>query len=519
MSFFEKEINGFDISIDAPFSLFVDDEELPKDKWDYTLEDRQKAVIYPEPKDPATIITFVVNAAATYAVNYAITALFGTTDNYNETIPEGSSIYSVNSQGNSARLNGIVPQLFGTHAYYPDLISQSWTQYEDDIEYLYMLFSCGIGQYDFDEINISNTPVSRYLGDIDYTIFQPNEDVTSHPAHRNIYTSSEVAGFELTSGGYSELGTIMPDGLEYDFTGDTVTAIEQVDDGLGGFIATPYNWPYAVGDLVRFYTSFNSGIYKVSAVSTNVLTLTDEEDEEIIFTDRTAEEAIIQDVESVIEGDWFGPFLACPLSEKTSNLYIDILFPEGLIQYNDEGESFPRAINYYIAYREYNASNGDEDGWTQIYYEKLEETADELGDTIALEGLPLATYEVRARRWNTDSTSLKVKDTVQWTRLKSELEANTSYEHWTTLAVKIRGTNALSSSAQNKFNTVQTRKLPIYDAVTETWSDATATQDIAPAFSYIIKDSGLDDSVLDLENMDDLNTIWAGREDLFQRCL
>ena len=126
------------------------------------------------------------------------------------------------------------------------------------------------------------------------------------------------------------------------------------------------------------------------------------------------------------------------------------------------------------------------------------------------------TPEVSIRRMTSKAIATStVFDEVQWVRLKSELEANTSYEHWTTLAVKIKATNALSSSAQNKFNTVQTRKLPIYDAVTETWSDATATQDIAPAFSYIIKDSGLGDSVLDLENMDDLNTIWSGREDYF----
>ena len=511
LTFLQSNVTDFVETNTPPISCFVDGLKIEPENWNTINSD---VVIFPEAKDPSSILSLVIEAVVSYAVSYAISSVFGTKDNYNQTTPEGSSIYSVNAQSNSARLNGIIPQLFGTHKYYPDLLAQPFKAYEADVEYLHMLFSCGVGQYEFDEINIGNTPISRYLGDIDAEVFIPSADVTGHEAHRNIYTSREVSSFDIESNGYNDGLVAMPDGIEYDFLNNTITAIEQVDDGSGGFTPTPYNWPYVADEFIRIYTAYNSGIYKVVSVSTNVITLTDEAEDTVYFTTTNAIEADILDLNASIVGDWLGPFLACPNSAETDTVFVD-LFYSGLGKVTPDGTIENVTIDLNIQYREYDSAAGGEDNWVNIDHSRTARTLDDLGESFQID-LPFSGVpEIRVRRANEESESTKIRDSVKWVGLRSELEANTSYDNITTLAVRIRGTNALSSNAENQFNVVMTRKLPIYEPLTETWSALTATNDIAPVFAYIIDDSGLGRDKIQLDDLDDLNTVWSGRADEF----
>ncbi|PUZ88549.1 hypothetical protein DC364_23490, partial [Vibrio vulnificus] len=89
-----------------------------------------------------------------------------------------------------------------------------------------------------DDIQIGNTPISNYAGDIDTQIKDPGQDVTSHPAWLNVYTSPEVGS---TSGGGSGIelegavNSITP--VKTKFATKTLTLYQELEG-----VAVPY-WP------------------------------------------------------------------------------------------------------------------------------------------------------------------------------------------------------------------------------------------------------------------------------------
>ena len=60
----------------------------------------------------------------------------------------------------------------------------------------------GEGHYQISStgLTIAGTPISRLSDDVNWQLFEPGEDVTTHEAHRNIYTAEEVGGTDSASG-------------------------------------------------------------------------------------------------------------------------------------------------------------------------------------------------------------------------------------------------------------------------------------------------------------------------------
>tara|TARA_B100001063_G_scaffold228202_1_gene239343 strand:+ start:370 stop:723 length:354 start_codon:yes stop_codon:yes gene_type:complete len=97
---------------------------------------------------------------------------------------------------------GIIPETAGRHLIYPDYLTMPRREYINNEQWLYLMLSVGIGEYEIlpEEISIADTPVRGYVGDIDYQVFAPGEDVTGHEAHRNVFTSSEVGATSGSTG-------------------------------------------------------------------------------------------------------------------------------------------------------------------------------------------------------------------------------------------------------------------------------------------------------------------------------
>lgn len=256
-----------------------------------TLKSTDSLVLLKEPK--AVAIPFILKAVTTIAVNYLVAEL--TTpepDNY-QTTAQGDSIYQAARGTNSPRLGSPPTELFGTFRNVPDRISPTSLHYSNNSQYRYILLSCGVGEYDFHAIRIADTDVER-LPDIDITIFGPGEDVTSHPAHRHIYTSAEVGGtsssegLELVSGGYEDVthesvGYWMPSRLSYRFFANRITAFDPVVDDEGKTNNENYNWIYDVGDIVELTNTTNAGFYLVSYVNDEDITLKNIDGSAIVF--------------------------------------------------------------------------------------------------------------------------------------------------------------------------------------------------------------------------------------------
>ena len=389
--------------------------------WDHVVAVNDMVVIYPEPKATA-IVGLIIKAVVSAAISYAISALTTPklTNNYASSVPQGSSIYSANAQGNRPRLNGIIPEIFGTHKYYPDVITAPWREYVNDEQWLHLLVCVGVGEYDISDISIGNTPIDRYVGDIEASLYEPGQYIpTANAAH--MYTSLEVGS---TSGGSAGIN------LESDGT-----------------------------------------------------------------------------------SPWYGPFFACPADVTTDAFYIDLVY-SGLATIGNDGSVSARTTSIEVQWKDKNATV-----WQSRTIGKTAGTTDQLGITHYIQATVSGEIapEVRIRRLTTNSSSTQVYDDMSWTGLKSRVgrltDTKNTYPDLTTLYLKIKGTNAIAGSAENRVNLIASRKLPNYQF--NNFTAPAATQEVAPVVAYIAKDAGIADDNIDLGELFSLNYLWNSQNITF----
>ena len=105
-----------------------------------------------------------------------------------------SPTYSLQAQGNEARLGNPIPVIYGRHLIYPDFASQPYYKYINNEQYVYQLHCIGQGEYDVEQIRIEDTPISSFE-EITYKIIPPGGKNTLF--EEDVITSAEVAGQEL----------------------------------------------------------------------------------------------------------------------------------------------------------------------------------------------------------------------------------------------------------------------------------------------------------------------------------
>jgi hypothetical protein len=110
-----------------------------------------------------------------------------------------SPTYSIQAQGNSARLEAAIPEHFGRHIAYPDFAAQPYQEFSGNEQYLYQLLCIGRGEYDLEAIRIEDTPIASF-DEITYEVIQPGGTLTLFPA--NVVTAPEVSGQDLPTGTY-----------------------------------------------------------------------------------------------------------------------------------------------------------------------------------------------------------------------------------------------------------------------------------------------------------------------------
>lgn len=615
-------IKGYYVSGTPPFSYRVNGSQLTSLDWsEYVWQDGDLIELYAEPKDPVTAIMAVV---AVVSAGMAIYAMNQIPDTFQKTTPEGSPIYDANAQGNQPRLMGIIPELFGRHKTYPDIISEPHWYFSEDDEFLLLMTSVSVGDIELngDNIIIGDTPVSKYGVDIDYQIFPPGIDVTTHPGHQNIYTSREVGATASTSGIELKgaVNSIEPNTTR--IAQNTMTLLSEIDGFLseywpveweaghvitvagspgaksvsyghsyGGWRAEasanilnywsqdpalhdckkgdyiqypisyyePSNGPvqieYATGMVEDKFTGIQNGVsfhavrildangnrLPVNAVPSDArhtsIPFLGKDDGRFIIKSKTSTKATLKRLypagnteqswwgsfssqgdnsgwritaENALPGEPAGPFYACPQSEITDQIYIDLKFPDGIGYMNDNGSISSRELRVMIEWR-----GEGETTWNQQEFKRSGATRDQMGNTIHINLGRKVRPEVRVYRITGDSTDSRAFDRIEFKRLKSRLDANTKYEDFTTMAVRIRGSNTLSRSAENKLGVIPIRKLQIPDGVGGWTTETYATRDIAPAVRYIITDSGLTDVQIGHHELLRLHEVWKARGDTF----
>ena len=222
------------------------------------------------------------------------------------------------------------------------------------------------------------------------------------------------------------------------------------------------------------------------------------------LTSNTA--SIVLDSSSA-EGDWLGPFTACPAGEVTSRIEWDYFFPGGLARIDQGNGSLQlRSVNTEMQYRD-QATAG---AWTPILNTYSQKTLDQIGFTETMT-LPYAMRpEVRVRRIGAKSTSTSVQDGVQWYGLRAKLNAPTSYDGVTTMTLVVVGGDKIASQAESIVSARVTRKLPEI-----TGGAAVANRNIAPAVKYIAESVGYTEDDIDMAELIRLDAVWRARGDYY----
>ena len=123
----------------------------------------------------AAIGTAIITVAGTLLVNAVLPPpeLTGP-DPANNTNP--ATVYNINAQGNAARLEQVIPVIYGRHLVYPDFAHNPYTEYIDNEQHLYELFVIGIGEYDIEEVRIEDTAISTFK-EVEWRKYEPYQPI------------------------------------------------------------------------------------------------------------------------------------------------------------------------------------------------------------------------------------------------------------------------------------------------------------------------------------------------------
>lgn len=507
------------------FSVLLNGNPLAFDQWGaVVLESGDLVECIIEPKDPVTAVMVVIAvASAAYSIHLANQPL---PDTYNTTSPTGSSIYDANAQGNRPRLMGIVPVLFGRHKIFADYLNPPKVVYNNNEQVLQVMLSLGAGEYELsvDDIFIGDTRITQYGDAVNYQVFAPGADVTSHPAHLAEYRSVEVGSTTSSQG-------LKLDGPAYEFTDDLyIIAVQSNTKELklkntGGYeqlFGEDYENKTGgtlVGQTLEFFLNDGTiwGSYRPVSTRSNELIWLFER----INPDGTVDgswpgfgndgdhyECNYRIVDPVEDNRYVGGYLSVPHATTTDKITVDFRFNQGLTKLNGSGQPTSRTVNLLIQWRNEGATS-----WTSIQKSYTAATVDQLAHTYDIPVPAGSRPEVRIRRLTASWSDISYKDAIDWVGLRTALPSGTasSYPGLTTMAIEVRGSNELAGSAENKISIVPTRKLTKFNGSGE-MVDFGATRSISSAVYAVASELGYD---LDMDELWRLHQVWESRADYF----
>lgn len=373
-----------------------------------------------------------------------------------------SPTYSLQAQGNSARLESAIPEHFGRHIVYPDFGAQPYAEYAGNEQYLYQLLVIGCGSYDLEELKIEDTPSSSF-DEITTEVIQPYGQVTLFPAA--VTTSVEVSGQTLSPtvvGPFvaNAVGTLA-NKLAFDFVAPRGLYYANDDGSLSERTVTVIIEVATVdddGNLTSGWTNLTSGAgYSAWSDWTFVRTL-----------------------------------------PNSTNPYTNTATQEWEVR----GGGNQRR---YLYTRTRSVISGAQ---------KTAATTTPQRWSLSYDVTP-GRYTVRVSRVGNESTASREADSVVWAGLRAYQPdvAGKNYGDCTLLAIKMRASDNLSAQASRKINLIATRKLPIWNGTS--WSALTATRNPAWAMTYAAKQVGLTDAQIDLQSMLTLANGCTARGDTF----
>lgn len=201
-----------------------------------------------------------------------------------------------------------------------------------------------------------------------------------------------------------------------------------------------------------------------------------------------------------------GPFPVCPPGTTTDKIINDIVLGKGLGRWTASGSGTSLA-NYSVTLR-FDYQLIDDNGnalseWAALREETLTMATQTPQRRTYESSVPEGRYQVKAQRVSNGTGDGQTLDQVSWSALRSVLPGTLTYRQQV-VALRIKATNVLSQAASERFRVLQTRKLPLYDRATGSWSEERPTRSFAAAVCSICKcDWGgrIGDELIDLDGL------------------
>lgn len=217
------------------------------------------------------------------------------------------------------------------------------------------------------------------------------------------------------------------------------------------------------------------------------------------FTPRTLLDASVTGVNDTY--DWMGPFLCCPEGEKTTQIELNFVYPQGLVDIGSkDGKIHWHEVQITIQYR---LSGSVE--WTSVTIRHGRNTVNMIGYTESVTFPVAGNYEVRVKR-DTPVWGGTTRDSVQWQAMRARLPTRPArYNNLTTMALTVRTGNRLASQSDRRINAVVTR---LYDGH--------VSRSISGAFYHVARSLGYSDSQIDMTAINLLEAnYWTPRGERF----
>lgn len=205
-----------------------------------------------------------------------------------------------------------------------------------------------------------------------------------------------------------------------------------------------------------------------------------------------------------------GPFAVNSPGTEITQILLGYIAPSGIGQYADDDSLTDYSVSIAAEYQQIDDNGTALSDWQTLRATTL--TAGTLTAQRRTETCDVSPgrYQVRVRRTSDKRTDNKAVETVQWESMVGIIPGSLTYGQ-SAIAVKLKATNTLSQNAANNFKVLQTRKLPLYDRATKTWTEPQATRSFAAAMSQVVKANWGGQLV---DRQIDLNGLWRIGEEL-----
>ena len=213
-----------------------------------------------------------------------------------------------------------------------------------------------------------------------------------------------------------------------------------------------------------------------------------------------------------------GPFIINDAFTAIDRIEIDLVLPGGLFYQNNNNGLSNRSVSWDIEYQSID-DNGDALGsWETLTEETLTLATNTTQRLTRALDVPLGRYQIRGVRTNTKDLTTRSANTLEWETARGFFPNNDNFGEVTIIAVEALATNNLNNNTKSEFNIIQHRRLPIYDANSQTWSEPTATRNLIDIYQDVMRSTyggNYADAYFELDELAVMRNYYAVNQDNF----